>query len=290
MRERQPQQKCPCCDDISFSDDRGTLYVCQNCCWQYDSKDLEKPDAESVANGISLTEACRNYLQFGVFDGNCASDNTPMSNNHLLELIEQDMRSEKEPSLASLKKLFRRLEIRFSGADLVTMAHRSRLTELLWKRAYHLYQGGGGAEARQFMENARALSLQAFMDIRPANLEDELLRLKQRDLTGLEGILRFLESDLWYHGSGYIKADLLTALCKVHLKLPADSVPRLQQIVLNTVRSHDRREFRHYCRLARHIDDSDFRTQLEQLRQDPDEGVRRRARWIFEYLQLPRAK
>ena len=46
--------------------------------------------------------------------------------------------------------------------------------------------------------------------------------------------------------------------------------------------SRDRQEFRAYCRLALRVATPEFRAMLEVKAIDPDEGVRRRARWVLQ--------
>jgi hypothetical protein len=53
---------------------------------------------------------------------------------------------------------------------------------------------------------------------------------------------------------------------------------------LNVVDGRDRREFRHYCRLALWVFDSDFLQEIETRSRSPDRGIRRRATWMLEML------
>ena len=103
-----------------------------------------------------------------------------------------------------------------------------------------------------------------------------------RKLGGVEGAIRYLEKDEWTFGSGYAKADLIRLLRKLDLK-PAQA-ERLRRVVLAVVDGRDRREFRHYCRLACKLDSPRLREELTRRLEDENEAVRRHARWTLEYL------
>jgi len=67
-------------------------------------------------------------------------------------------------------------------------------------------------------------------------------------------------------------------------RYPDSHASRLRQVVLNLVDQRDGREFRWYCRLARHIDGPDLRNQLERRLRDANGNVRRRAGWVLDVL------
>jgi hypothetical protein len=108
-----------------------------------------------------------------------------------------------------------------------------------------------------------------------------------RKLGGVNGIIEFLEKDQWTFGSGYAKADLIRLLRKLDLK-PAQA-ERLRRVVLAVVDGRDRREFRHYCRLACKLDSPRLRDELMRRLEDENEVVRRHARWALEYLSKHQA-
>jgi hypothetical protein len=108
-----------------------------------------------------------------------------------------------------------------------------------------------------------------------------------RKLGGAEGMIEFLEKDKWTFGSGYAKADLIRLLRKLDLK-PAQA-ERLRRVVLAVVDGRDRREFRHYCRLACKLDSRRLREELMRRLEDENEVVRRHARWVLEYLSKRQA-
>jgi hypothetical protein len=100
---------------------------------------------------------------------------------------------------------------------------------------------------------------------------------------GIESLIAFLENDPWTFGSGYIKADIIRLLRKLDLT-PKQS-EQLRKVLLTIVDKRDRREFRHYCRLACKLDSMALRRELTRRLQSMDKGVSRRARWMLDYLQ-----
>jgi hypothetical protein len=99
---------------------------------------------------------------------------------------------------------------------------------------------------------------------------------------GVESVITFLEKDPWTFGSGYAKADMIRLLRK--LDLTPKQEERLRKVLLTVVDKRDRREFRHYCRLACKLDSPELRRELTRRLRSTDEGVSRRARWMLDYL------
>lgn len=126
--------------------------------------------------------------------------------------------------------------------------------------------------------------------------------LRGGDRTKLEVVITFLEADLHFDRSGYVKEKIIR-----HIKPPMltpQHVARLQAVVLAIVDKRDGREFRDYCRLARKVDSPELREQLRHrltrawpsarsltddlpalmLVAQQDRDIRRRARWVLEAL------
>ncbi len=110
----------------------------------------------------------------------------------------------------------------------------------------------------------------------------EALKKGRAKRRSIETAIEFLEADPWFNGSGYVKEDLIRFVKR--LPLDPEQSARLRQVVLNVVDGRDRREFRHYCRLALWVFDSDLLQELETRSASPDEGIRRRATWMLEML------
>lgn len=165
--------------------------------------------------------------------------------------------------------------------------------ELLVQEARRLL-GEAGALARERPRDpgpgelhARVLALyRAALDAAyPENFAVHARRLGEGDLSGLETAVRFLEADPWFFHSGFVKAELIRSLKR--LEIPPAAVERLRRVVLNVVDRCDRREFRHYCRLARKVDSPDLRRDLALRIQSDDPDVARRARWAMHACEQP---
>src|SRR5262245_9822726 len=108
-----------------------------------------------------------------------------------------------------------------------------------------------------------------------------------RKLGGVDAAIEFLEKDEWTFGSGYAKAEFIRLLRK--LDLNHTQAERLRRVVLTVVDGRDRREFRHYCRLACKLDSPQLREELARRLENENEVVRRHARWTLEYLSKRQA-
>src|SRR5882672_4847092 len=83
--------------------------------------------------------------------------------------------------------------------------------------------------------------------------------------------IKYLEKDEWKFGSGYAKTDLISWLRKFDLK--PNEAERLRRVLLAVVDGRDRREFRHYCRLACKVDSPQLRKELMRRLEGENEVV-----------------
>lgn len=57
---------CPCCGYLTFEEPpNGSYDICPVCFWEDDEIQLEDPDYEGGANGPSLNQCKKNFLEFG---------------------------------------------------------------------------------------------------------------------------------------------------------------------------------------------------------------------------------
>lgn len=114
----------------------------------------------------------------------------------------------------------------------------------------------------------------------PSTHRGFLRSLAAGDSNAIEAAIAFLEADPWFFRSGYEKQNLIR-----HLKrttLTGMQRGRLGCVVLAAIDGRDRREFRHYCRLACAVW-SDLLDEEVALRMvSADAGVRRRAVWVAQ--------
>lgn len=62
---------CPCCGNKTLDEQPpGSYKICPVCFWEDDPLQFKDPDYEGGANGVSLRQAQKNFLEFGV----CARD------------------------------------------------------------------------------------------------------------------------------------------------------------------------------------------------------------------------
>jgi hypothetical protein len=101
--------------------------------------------------------------------------------------------------------------------------------------------------------------------------------------SGIELLVRFLEAEVYCDRSGYYKADVVRTITRVELD-PANQA-RLQRVVLAVVDVPDRREFRAYIRLARHVQSATLLDALELRHASSDRRIARHARWMLDGLR-----
>jgi len=106
-----------------------------------------------------------------------------------------------------------------------------------------------------------------------------LNRLRDKRPAELEPLVSFLERDPWTFGSGYGKADAIRFLKRA--PLAEETKQRLRRVVLNAVDGRERREFRHYCKLARKVDAPELRAALRERMMGTDPAIQRRAGWML---------
>lgn len=112
----------------------------------------------------------------------------------------------------------------------------------------------------------------------PPGFWEDVAKVRAGDAAGLETVIRFLEADPYFFGSGHVKENLLRYLKKFTFS-PADRT-RLEAVIVSVVRRHNHAEFTEYRRLARHLDSPALRTQLAECLQSDDQAVSWRARWM----------
>lgn len=96
----------------------------------------------------------------------------------------------------------------------------------------------------------------------------------------LQTAIAFLQADPWFFRSGYEKQALIRHVKRAHLS--HDQREQLADVVLAAVDGRDRREFRHYCRLACGVWSDRLDEGIAARMRSPDPGIRRRAVWVAE--------
>lgn len=165
-----------------------------------------------------------------------------------------------------------RPEIAVEAYRIAREASRLRLDNTGEPAAWSLWERGN-----EHMRVARALEL-------PVDFEAGLDALREGDTSVAEPVIRYIEADPWFPGSGYLKERAIHRLKSV--SLTDDHAARLRTVILQVTRdSGGRREWSRYARLAVTVDSLQLRADLIALAQSADCGARRRALWIIDVLE-----
>jgi hypothetical protein len=133
------------------------------------------------------------------------------------------------------------------------------------------------AEHPQAWEEACALFHDSYDRLAfPSGLSEGLDALKKLDSHAIEVALEYLKVDPYYHRSGYTKKKIVHILKSI--PLTNEQIKQLQEIVLNALKSKHLL-YMEYGRLARNIQDPEFRAKIEHLlTQSTDQREIRRAK------------
>lgn len=99
--------------------------------------------------------------------------------------------------------------------------------------------------------------------------------LRNRDTSGIEYVIAFMEADPWFFHSGYLKQKFARYLRGVQITAPQRD--RLRAAVLGAFKKGRREDLKEYVSLARKLDGPSFREGLRQLVDGADEGTSERA-------------
>lgn len=114
----------------------------------------------------------------------------------------------------------------------------------------------------------KKISSKAFFDYHetlaiPGGLTHNLNMLKQADLDAISMAIAFLQANPVFFRSGYIKEQLLRILKKTPLS--QEQIIALQEILLNEIIKAPARGYTDYCKLARAIQDDQFKEKVENM-------------------------
>lgn len=112
----------------------------------------------------------------------------------------------------------------------------------------------------------------------PSGQPGFLRALATGSLGHIEAAIAFLEADPWFFRSGYEKQALIRHLKRA--RLDDDQKRRLAAVVVAAIDGRDRREFRHYGRLACAVWSDALDDAIAERMQSADPGIRRRAYWV----------
>ncbi len=138
-------------------------------------------------------------------------------------------------------------------------------------------------DATEGYELAQERYHEAIMAAYPPEFGQDLKNLRAGDSSGMGNILSFLEADPIFYRTVFLKQKLGHWI-KPEMLTPSDAA-RLRRIILSVVDRRHGWDFGGFCRLARKVDSPEMRQGLH-LRLDSDDPlVRRRARWMLNFLE-----
>lgn len=141
-------------------------------------------------------------------------------------------------------------------------------------------QAEGAAHCRnRYVSGAQHVGIYRIFMIWP----DKLNEVEEVDGEWRDNAITFLEVNPRYFRSGYDKAQLLRRLKRADLS--AKHKQRLVAVLMDVVGRPSGVEFRQYCQLAARLASKELTAALAKLVRSPDDGVRRRASWMLEYVE-----
>lgn len=167
----------------------------------------------------------------------------------------------------------------------VLIGRESRMLARLHEEIHRSFrERGKGAAARQRWQDAGA----AFRSYRSpmAPHVDAAMRAERYDEpTQRAFVLRFLELDPRYFGSGYAKEAMLPRLARTALDVGEGD--RVRAILLDAAERRGGREFRRYCRVAEARADETLRAALDRIAatKPSDPARSSRCRMMSAYVQ-----
>jgi len=111
-------------------------------------------------------------------------------------------------------------------------------------------------------------------------------KLRRGDAETVETAIRFLESDPYFHRSGYMKEKIIPRL--KHVALTREQRDRLGRLIIESVETPWRREYRQYARLAGVLQLPTIARAMEQRTHCPRDLTRRRALHVLEIMAMRR--
>lgn len=117
----------------------------------------------------------------------------------------------------------------------------------------------------------------------PGGLNNALILLKKQDNTILSTVFTFLKTDPYFFRSGYIKQKILRLLKK--FKFTEKDRKELQEILINNIITHSRREYKDYYNLGLKIFDIQAKDKLKEIiNLSKDKDIKNHAQKLLDYL------
>ncbi|MDQ6885079.1 MAG: hypothetical protein M3077_12745 [Candidatus Dormibacteraeota bacterium] len=152
----------------------------------------------------------------------------------------------------------------------------SRMLHEIWRHREE------SSEARKWWSEAADEFHDARYIMYPHEFYQHLDRINVGDPAAIDEAITFLEVDPWCFHSGYVKRTILRRLR--HVSLGEAERQRLSAVILRTLESRFRPEFRNYAKLAAQLADPKLRKGIADRLAWKDAKVRLRACWMLDVL------
>lgn len=113
----------------------------------------------------------------------------------------------------------------------------------------------------------------------PADTTSLLRRVGTGDSTAIDEAIQWLRFDPFCLWSGYLKQRLMRSIASQ--RLSTRQAATIRSLLLEILPRGRREEFRDACRLARAVNDGDFRHSLREMTQTQDPDTNQRAIWML---------
>lgn len=152
------------------------------------------------------------------------------------------------------------------------------LTASVWP-AYDRIASAVRGERRTGVRGAalhyRIISMAAY----PHGFSEMAERLQAGDQAAVGPAVAWLDADPFCLFSGYAKGRVMRYLARS--KLSTREASTIRSLLLRVIERGGRPEFRVACRLARKVENPEFRAALRERTEHPDSGARQRAIWML---------
>jgi hypothetical protein len=152
-------------------------------------------------------------------------------------------------------------------------------------RIAHVGDGPSHLKEHERIREATAVVRELAREASPA--PTRLFRgLEENDPSAIESALVFLEADPFGWHTGYLKQKIMCRLGRVPMS--GAQKERLREVLIRLTVRGKRQEFRDACRLARHVDSSEFRLRLRGLAERPEPHISYAAGRMLKALETNR--
>ena len=122
----------------------------------------------------------------------------------------------------------------------------------------------------------------------PSNPSKLVARVRQGESAAIDEPIAWLRFDPFCLWSGYLKQRLMRSMASQ--KLSTRQAASIRSILLEVLGRGRREEFREACRLARAVNDRDFRERLREMTRTQDPDTNQRAVWMLAGCQRAAAR